>query len=229
MTGLPSSTTYVASSGADLNAILDDFAPRSAQFVLQMDDGNYSHRDNAPGSTRVRTLVCAVRYYALQRDSLSRGPVWSRRVGAAAHTHRGMCLASAVWNAQASTLYLAGNARTVSGQTYAGAIRAVSASTGVNKWATGLGCAVLGTPALDAATSVLAVATSSPCRNGSPAVYLLNAATGRILGTLPLNAGAFAQPVFAGQYLFVADESKGHTRWSCWRDRRGAGARARER
>src|SRR5215813_2360692 len=144
------------------------------------------------------------RYYALQRDALSRGPVWSRRVGASAHTHQGMCLASAVWNAQASTLYLAGNARTISGKTYAGSVRAVSASTGTTEWATGLGCAVLGTPALDAATSVLAVATSSPCRNGSPAVYLLNAATGRILRTLPLNAGAFAQPVFAGQYLLVA-------------------------
>jgi len=147
------------------------------------------------------------RYYALERDSLSLGPVWSRRVGRPAHTHQGMCLASAVWNAQASTLYLAGNTRTISGHTYDGSVREVSASTGTDKWATGLGCGVLGTPALDAATSVLAVATSGPCRNGSPAVYLLNAATGHILGTLPINAGAFAQPVFAGQYLLVADES----------------------
>src|SRR5262249_34615476 len=35
------------------------------------------------------------RYYALRRDALSRGPVWSVRVGAADHTNQGMCLASA--------------------------------------------------------------------------------------------------------------------------------------
>jgi outer membrane protein assembly factor BamB len=142
-------------------------------------------------------------YYALPRDALSRGPVWSRRVGRPAHTGQGMCLASAVWNAQASALYLAGNTRTISGHTYDGSVREVDAGTGTDKWATGLGCGVLGTPALDAATNVLAVATLGPCRNGSPAVYLLNAATGSILGTLPLNTGGFAQPVFAGQYLLV--------------------------
>jgi len=147
------------------------------------------------------------RYYALRRNDLASGPVWSVRVGASAHLHRGMCLASAVWNAQASALYLAGNATSINGQTYDGSVREVSAGTGTTKWATGLGCSVLGTPALDAATSVLAVATWSPCRNGSPTVYLLNATTGSILGTLPLNVGGFAQPVFAGQYLLVADES----------------------
>jgi outer membrane protein assembly factor BamB len=147
------------------------------------------------------------RYYALRQNALSRGPVWSLQVGAADHTNQGMCLASAVWNAQASELYLAGNATSISGQTYGGSVREVNAGTGTIRWARGLGCGVLGTPALDAATGVLAVATWTPCRNGSPAVYLLSAATGRILGTLPLKVGGFAQPVFAGQYLFVADES----------------------
>lgn len=147
------------------------------------------------------------RYYALRRNALHSGPVWSVRVGAAAHTNRGMCLASAVWNAQAGTLYLAGNATSINGQTFYGSVRKVSPHTGKTRWATGLGCGVLGTPALDAATGVLAVATWTPCHNGSPAVYLLNAATGNILGTLPLQVGGFAQPVFAGPYLLVADES----------------------
>jgi len=167
------------------------------------------------------------RYYALRRDDLGLGPVWSVRIGAAAHTHQGMCLASAVWNAQASALYLAGNATSIGGHTYDGSVREVSAGTGATKWATRLSCGVLGTPALDAATSVLAVATLGPCANGSPAVYLLNARTGRILATLPLNVGGFAQPVFAGQYLLVADESgqvvayspaaaAGHARCTGW-------------
>lgn len=167
------------------------------------------------------------RYYALRRDDLGLGPVWSVRIGAAAHTHQGMCLASAVWNAQASALYLAGNATSIDGHTYDGSVREMSAGTGATKWAAGLSCGVLGTPALDAATSVLAVATLGPCANGSPAVYLLNARTGRILATLPLNVGGFAQPVFAGQYLLVADESgqvvayspaaaAGHARCTGW-------------
>src|SRR5262249_61442388 len=70
-------------------------------------------------------------------------------------------------------------------------------------------------------------ASSPPCHNGTPAVYLLDAATCAILCTLPLTVGGFAQPVFAGQYLFVADESgqvvaytpapaAGHARCSGW-------------
>lgn len=144
-------------------------------------------------------------FYALPQNALAGGPVWTRRVS---HASDGTCLASAVWNAQASQLYLAASATTIKGVAYNGGVRAVNASTGAVQWATGLGCNVLGTPALDAATGVLAVATWSKCHAGSsPTVYLLNAATGAILGTLPLPVGGFAQPVFAGPYLLVADES----------------------
>ena len=166
------------------------------------------------------------RYYALRRSALGRGPVWSVRVGAADHTGQGECLASAVWNSQASALYLAGNTTSINGNTYDGSVREVNPGTGTTGWATGLSCEVIGTPALDAATGVLAVATwAKPCLNGSPHVYLLNAATGAILGTLPLNVGGFAQPVFAGPYLLVADESgqvvayspaAGHVRCTGW-------------
>ena len=63
------------------------------------------------------------RYYALRRNNLGRGPVWSRRVGAAAHTGHGMCLSSAVWDAQAKRLYLAGNGTSINGKTYGGSVR----------------------------------------------------------------------------------------------------------
>ena len=120
------------------------------------------------------------------------------------------------------------------GHTYNGSVREVNPDTGTTRWATGLDCGVLGTPALDAATGVLAVASWTQCRRGSPAVYLLNAATGGILGTLPLSAGGFAQPVFAGRYLLVADESgqvvaytpaaaAGHVRCTGWCNARLAG------
>jgi len=154
------------------------------------------------------------RYYALRRNALNRGPVWSVQVGVAAHTQQGMCLASAVWNAPADELYLAGNATTVNGQLFYGSVREVNPGTGATKWISGLGCTVLGTPALDVATGVLAVATWSPCLSGSPALYLFNASTGRLRATLPVAAGAFAQPVFAGPYVLMADESGQVTAYS---------------
>ena len=148
------------------------------------------------------------RFYALRRNALGGGPLWSLRVGAPAHTGRGMCLASAVWNYRTRQLYLAGNVTTINGHTYDGSVREVGPGTGTIRWATGLACGVVGTPVLEATTGVLVVATWAPCRRAaSPAVYLLNAATGRILGALPLKFGGFAQPVFAGKYLLIADES----------------------
>jgi outer membrane protein assembly factor BamB len=125
-----------------------------------------------------------------------------------------MCLASAVWNAPAGELYLAGNAARVNGSLRYGSVRAVDPGTGATRWIRGLGCSVLGTPALDVTTGVLAVSTWSPCRGGAPAVYLLSAATGRLRATLPLLGGAFAQPVFAGRYLLIADESGQVTAYS---------------
>jgi outer membrane protein assembly factor BamB len=146
-------------------------------------------------------------YYALRQYDPGLGPVWSVQVGASAHTDQGMCLASGVWNQAAGQLYLSGNTTTISGTQYDGSVQAVDASTGQQIWATGLPCAVLGTPSLDAATGVLAVATWAECGSGdSPAVYLVNASTGAILGTIPLPAGGeFAQPVLAGPYLLIAD------------------------
>jgi outer membrane protein assembly factor BamB len=161
------------------------------------------------GATTPLTGACNKngRYYALRRDALGRGPVWSKRIGAADHTGQGICLASAVWDARARELYLAGNVTSIDGQTYDGSVRQVDPATGATRWATGLGCGVLGTPALDAATGVLAVTTWAPCLDASPAVYLLDAATGSVLGSYPLAGRGFAQPVFAGPYLLVADES----------------------
>jgi len=57
---------------------------------------------------------------------------------------------------------------------------------------------------------VLAVATYSCTKPGAPAAYLVNAATGTILATLPVGTSKiFAQPVFAQGTLFVATESGG--------------------
>jgi hypothetical protein len=58
---------------------------------------------------------------------------------------------------------------------------------------------------------VLAVGTYGFANcTGPPGAYLIDAATGAILTTLPVGpARVFAQPVFAQQSLFVATETNG--------------------
>lgn len=148
------------------------------------------------------------RYYALRRDSLGAGPVWSVRVGARAHTGKGMCLASAVWARATNELYVAGDGTRINGTYHAGSVREVSPRNGRVRWARGLGCNVLGTPSLDAATGVIAAGTYYPCASGQrPATYLLDAKTGAILATFSSPDAYFSQPVFVGPYLITAGES----------------------
>ena len=67
----------------------------------------------------------------------------------------------------------------------------------------------MGTPTLDG-SGVLAVGTYRCVKPATPAAYLVNAATGAVLTTLPVGANkVFAQPVFAQGTLFVATESGG--------------------
>ena len=106
------------------------------------------------------------------------------------------------------TLYIGGGGSTIDGTSYGGSIRQVNPATGAFGWQTGLPCPVEGTPSLDSA-GVLAAATFNygTC---STAAYLINAATGAILITLPVGQGnIFAQPVFAQNTLFVATETSG--------------------
>jgi hypothetical protein len=68
----------------------------------------------------------------------------------------------------------------------------------------------MGTPSLDNA-GVLAAATYTGCNSGTtPALYLLSASNGAILRSISL-AGSkiFGQPIYAGNDLYVASETKG--------------------
>ena len=120
-----------------------------------------------------------------------------------------MCLSSAVWNGPAGALYLSGDPTTIGGTAFGGSVGQVNPATGAFLWHTGLPCAVMGTPTLDSA-GVLAVGTYRCVKPATPAAYLVNAATGAVLTTLPVGASkVFAQPVFAQGSLFVATESAG--------------------
>ena len=148
------------------------------------------------------------KYYALADNPLGSSPLWTVPLGTPGGPH-GICLSSAVWNGLAGTLYLSGNPTTIGGTSVGGSVGQVNPSTGAFLWQTGLPCAVMGTPSLDSA-GVLAVATYSCTKPGAPAAYLVNAATGTILATLPVGTSKiFAQPVFAQGTLFVATESGG--------------------
>ena len=155
-------------------------------------------------------------YYALAANPLSSAPLWSVRIGAPSTgltvrtggTGVGECIASAIWDSPGGTLYIGGNATTIDGTSYGGSIRQVNPATGAFNWQTGLPCPVEGTPSLDSA-GVLAVGTFSygTCPTGA---YLINAATGAILTTLPVGpTRVFAQPVFAQGTLFAATETNG--------------------
>ena len=150
------------------------------------------------------------KYYAFAANPLGNSPVWTDQLGAVAGS-LSMCIASTVWNGQTDSLYAGGDGTTIGGTAYGGSVRQVNPATGAYIWQRGLPCAVIGTPSLDAA-AVLAVGTYAGCKpsTSKTGAYLLNAGTGAILATLPVNNGkVFSQPVFAGTSLYVATESGG--------------------
>ena len=148
------------------------------------------------------------KYYALHANPLGSTPLWTATLGAPSGS-AGSCLASAVWSGPAETLFTAGPATTIAGHAYGGSVRKLNPSSGGFVWQTGLPCAVLGTPALDAA-GVLAVGTYRCTSSNTPGAYLVSGATGGILKTLAVASGkVFAQPVFAQDAVFVATESSG--------------------
>ncbi|HEX9359725.1 MAG TPA: PQQ-binding-like beta-propeller repeat protein [Streptosporangiaceae bacterium] len=148
------------------------------------------------------------RYYALAANPLGSTPLWTDVIGLAAHADNS-CLASSVWNGPTGALYIGGDPTTIGATSYGGSVRQVNPATGSYIWQTGLPCSVMGTPSLDSA-GVLAAGTYL-CPTGSTAgAYLINAATGAVLKTLPVGSGrVFSQPVFAQGTLFVATEAQG--------------------
>jgi len=147
-------------------------------------------------------------YYALAASPLGSTPLWTDAIGAPAQGDTS-CLASSVWNGQADTLYIGGEPTTINGTSYGGSVRQANPATGGYIWQTGLPCAVMGTPSLDSA-GVLAAGTYNCTSPNTPGAYLINAATGATLTTLPTGPSrVFGQPVFAQGTLFVATETQG--------------------
>jgi outer membrane protein assembly factor BamB len=146
-------------------------------------------------------------YYAFARP-LGSAPLWTDAIGEPG-SGAGACIASSVWDGHTRQLFIAGTATTIGATSFAGSVREIDPATGAFIWQTGLPCSDMGTPSLDSA-GVLAVATWSCTTPATPDVYLLDAATGAILTTLPTGSGLiFSQPVFAQGTLLVAKQTGG--------------------
>jgi polyvinyl alcohol dehydrogenase (cytochrome) len=196
---------------ASLRLLQAWLAPGTAGHGHDWDFGSSPTLFGATGGTPADVGACNKDgiYYALAANPLGSAPLWMKTIGAPAGSTTS-CIASAVWNGPAQTLYIGGDGTTIGATSYGGSVRQVNPATGAFIWQTGLPCAVMGTPTLDGA-GVLAVGTySCPKSGGTPGAYLVNASTGAILTTLPVGSSrVFGQPVFAQGTLFVATESDG--------------------
>jgi outer membrane protein assembly factor BamB len=142
-------------------------------------------------------------YYALDRVKLRLA--WWKQVGAPVSKQLGFgrCISAAAYDGK--HLYIGADRVHVNGRTYEGSITELDPATGRRIWVTGLPNAVLGTPSLDGA-GVIAVGTYG-FTTAPNAIYLVNAATGRIIRTLLTGGTDFAQSVFADGRLFVANST----------------------
>ena len=140
-------------------------------------------------------------FYALRASDIPAGPVWTARVGDPYGSGHGQCDAGPLFDG--THLYLASNGTTINGTSYDGSVRGVNPATGAITWQTGLTGAIFGTPGMDGAGVIAASSFgSSTGRNG---LFLINAANGKLLTTVPYGkTPSFGQPVFADNRLIVA-------------------------
>jgi outer membrane protein assembly factor BamB len=144
-------------------------------------------------------------FHAFDANNLQNGPVWSYQVGTTEDFSIGADLAAPIWDSTSRRLFVGSNQTTINAQVFRGSIRAFDPANGNVIWERGLtGGPVMGSPTLNGA-GVLAAGTYNISDITLNAVYLLNAANGNILTTIPqTNTIVFAQPVVAGNHLFVA-------------------------
>jgi hypothetical protein len=135
---------------------------------------------------------------------------WQQRIGDASHNGKtGQCIATPAFTGK--LLFFGANETTVEGITYRGSIQARKPGSSALVWETPLADGITGSPGINGG-GVLAVPAYYPPVGSTPdAVHPVNAASGRILRVLA-NGTEFAQPVFAGGWMFSAD-SNGMYAW----------------
>ena len=145
-------------------------------------------------------------FYAVRTSDMTLR--WKFRVAKGSPRGVTACLAAGVWDG--ARLFLAGPLTRIDGVDHRGSVRQIDPDTGSAIWETGLPGAVIGTPSIDGA-GVIAVPIyeSDTQLRGT---YLLDASDGDVLRFLP-GGRQFAQPTFAGRYLFTASQSGPVVAW----------------
>jgi outer membrane protein assembly factor BamB len=140
-------------------------------------------------------------YYAFNRTNLKAGPIWQTQISVPYPGGSEECVAAAIWDG--TRLIEGGGApTTIGGTSYMGSVQALNPATGAPIWQTGLPGTVVGSPTEDGSGVVAAATLQSS--TGTNGVYLLNAATGKILDFIPTPlSNLFGQPIFSGQDLLV--------------------------
>jgi polyvinyl alcohol dehydrogenase (cytochrome) len=169
----------------------------SAQAVMDSDFGGSPTLFTVGGVSMIGACNKDGYYYAWRSSDLAKQ--WQLKVASGSPLGAKSCLAAAVWDG--SRLFVAGPFTTIGGTAYHGSIRSLDPSTGRPVWQTGLPGTVIGSPSLNAG-GVLAVPLYD--RNGGAnGAELISASTGARLRLISAN-NVFAQPTFAGNYLFIA-------------------------
>lgn len=163
-------------------------------------------------------------FYAFRTSDIAAGPVWQRRIANPSSTGPGQCDAAPLSDGR--HLYLATSGTQIKGAAYNGSVLEVNPATGAVVWQTGLTGSIIGTPGMDGG-GVIAAASYGYTTDDN-GVWLIDAATGKILQTIPYGGSlTFSQPVFADGYLLVASGTLGLNAYAPSRDaasRSGPGA-----
>lgn len=141
-------------------------------------------------------------FYAVRASDMSLR--WKFRVAQGSSGGSTACLAAGVWDG--SRLFLSGPLTRIDGVDYRGSVRRVDPLTGAPIWERGLPGVVIGTPSINGAGLIaVPIFEFDSALSGT---YLLDAGTGASVRFLP-GGTQFAQPTFAGSYLFTATQSGG--------------------
>lgn len=144
-------------------------------------------------------------YYAFRQSDIGAGPLWETRITNPYSGGAPQCDAAATWDGT-NLVEAGGQTTTIGGTSYPGSIQSLNPATGQPIWQIGLDGDILGSPTEDGAGVIAAPVYYSP--SGNLGVYLINAATGAILGFIPTNQSQlFSQPIFVGQDLLVSGKS----------------------
>jgi polyvinyl alcohol dehydrogenase (cytochrome) len=140
-------------------------------------------------------------YYAYRQADLAAGPVWQYRVTVRYLGSSLECDSAAIWNG--TDLIEGGGAPSSKSEPAdSGSIVALNPNTGAPVWDTQLNGTIVGSPTEDGGGVVAAQTWQTD--DNQPGVYLLNAATGAVIGQIVTpEDNLFGQAVFANNSLIV--------------------------